>query len=71
MRFGVRIGRRRRRAESRDAERYNAESKYIPAGDQHHAFTIPQDLPILAAFSASHHHSDGSPEWPYFGSGSA
>ena len=31
---------------------------------------IPQDrLPILAALSASNHHSDGRPERPYFGSG--
>ena len=37
-----------------------------------HARKTPQDrLPILAALSASYHHSAGRPERPYFGSGSA
>ena len=31
---------------------------------------LQERFPILAAFSASYHHTVGKPETPYFGSGS-
>ena len=69
--LGADIG-RLRAAQQRRAQRADAETEHVPAGELRHARKIPQDrLPILAALSASNHHKDGRPERPYFGSGSA
>ena len=69
--IGAGIGRPGRRQQRR-AQRADTETEHMPAGEPRPALKAPQDrLPILAAFSASHHHSVGKPEMPYFGSGSA
>lgn len=63
---------RQRRPKPRSAQRADAETEHMPAGGLRHAGKIPQDrLPSRAALSASYHHSDGRPERPYFGIGSA
>ena len=53
-------------------DRADAEAEQMPTIELRHARVVSQDrFPILAALSASYHHSDGRPERPYFGSGSA
>ena len=61
VRLGAAVG-GRRGPKPRRAQRADAETEHMPAGELRHARNIPQDrLPILAALSASYHHSDGKP----------
>jgi hypothetical protein len=63
---------RQRRPEPRSTDSTEPETQHMPAGELRPAHKIPQDrLPILAALSESYHHSDGRPDRPYFGIGSA
>ena len=62
---------RHRGPQPHGTERGNAEAEHMPAGKRKFAMRSAQErLPVLAAFSASHHQRFGNPEVPYFGSGS-
>ena len=71
--MGLHIARGGRdRAEPRGGDRADAKTEQMPAVELQMAPGLAQErLPILAALSASYHHSDGRPEMPYFGNGSA
>src|SRR5689334_5043205 len=59
----------KRRAGQRRA---GANDQQVPPSRRVHPRSFDQlRPPVLAAFSASHHHSEGRPATPYFGSGSA
>ena len=65
------LGRRRGRPEPSCAQRADAENEHMAAGERGCAKrTVQERPPVLAAFSASHHHRVGNPEVPYLGNGS-
>src|SRR5689334_17241849 len=59
------------RPQQRRRQRTDAEAERLPAREEKRAARLRQERPpVLAAFSASHHHTVGKPETPYAGSGS-
>ena len=59
-----------RQPEACRAERTEAKAQHVSAIEPRHALFPQLRFPILAAFSASYHHTVGNPETPYLANGS-